>query len=132
MGKKENFLGLGFHPIFSINVAFGWFIGFFFHLTGAKITNSLIMWLKILLSYMCSGKLGSEGDLSVCCFEISGSSNHDQFKIGELYRVKMEDGDMQRPKTFPRNQSWLVTSSFDGCCKVTVSPWKGVRGKFPI
>lgn len=58
--KKQNFQGLGLHPITSINVAFGWFIGFFFHQTGAKITSLLIMGLKIPLSYMRSRKLGSE------------------------------------------------------------------------
>lgn len=65
-GKHGKFLGLGFCPIASIIVVFGWFLEYFFSLIGAKLTNFLTMWLEIPLSYMCSRKLGHEGELSVC------------------------------------------------------------------
>lgn len=51
-----------------------------------------------------------------------GRSNNDHFERGDFYSVKKEDGDMQRLRTFPKNQSWLVALAFEGCCEVCVSP----------
>lgn len=81
-------LSLFLHPIFSINVAFGWFIGLFFYLARAKLTSLLSKWLKIPISYAYNRKLGRETDLSVCLFGISGSNDHDKSEIGDFLVLK--------------------------------------------
>lgn len=90
------------------------------------------MRLKIPLSYMCSRKLGSEGDLSVCCFEIFGSSNHDPFEIGDLYRVKNGRWGYAEAEDIPKKSIMVGDIDFRWLLQGGCFPRMGVQGKFPI